>query len=173
MRNETRRQRYDRKANQAIKLPVSLVTVNFDFDDNLAFVIRTAACFGISSVCVIGSIPSRSFLNPKSGSLYDYVKLISFKNPSMFLLHARQNNWQLVAAEISDEAKNIYNYQFNFTKHTAIILGHETTGIPTEIAYASTHVFIPMPGSGFSLNTSQTGTAFITEYSRQFFRATE
>ena len=169
MRIETRRQRYDNKKINSQNLPVSLVTVNFDFDDNLAFVIRTAACFGADSVCVIGSLPPRSFLNPKSGSLYDYIQILQFKNPNEFLAYSRQNSWQLISAEISPESQSLYNYKFDFDRHTAIVLGHETTGIPTEVAFASRHIYIPMPGTGFCLNTSQTGTSIITEYSRQYF----
>lgn len=169
MRNETRRQRYDEKLKNSLQLPVSFVAINFDFDDNLAFLIRTAACYGISNVYVIGSIPDRKFLNPKSGSLYDYVNLQSFKNPRDFLSFSREKRIRLISAEISDKSESLYEYSFDFERHTAIILGHETTGIPVEIAINSEHVFIPMPGPGFCLNTSQTGTAMITEYSRQYF----
>lgn len=169
MRDETRRERYDRKLQSSIQLPVSFVAINFDFDDNLAFLIRTAACYGARSIFVIGSIPPRSVLNPKSGSLYDYIELKSFSNPGEFLRFSRLHGINLISAEISERAHNLYNYKFNFLQHTAIVLGHETTGIPVEIANNSEHVFIPMPGPGFCLNTSQTGTAMITEYSRQYF----
>lgn len=171
MRDETRRERYDRKLQGSIQLPVSFVAINFDFDDNLAFLIRTAACYGARSIYVIGSIPHRKFLNPKSGSLYDYMPIRGFSRPSEFLRFARGNNIHLISAELSDKATSLYDYRFNFDRHTAIVLGHETTGIPVEIAFNSEHVFIPMPGPGFCLNTSQTGTAMITEYSRQFFES--
>lgn len=168
-RQETRRQRYDSKNTKTSKLPVSLVVVNFDFDDNLAFTIRTAACYGARNVYVIGSVPDRKFLNPKSGSLYDYVSIEKFSNPSSFLKFARDNNILLISADLTESAKSIYEYKFDLDSHTAIILGNETTGIPIEISMNSSHIYIPMPGPGFCLNTSQAGTAIITEYSRQFF----
>lgn len=169
MRNETRRERYDRKGRRSLQLPISFVTINFDCDDNLAFTIRTAACYGARNIYVIGSIPPRKFLNPKSGSLYDYVNLIGFSNPSSFLRYARDRDMNLISAEISDSATSLYDYQFDFNRHTGIVLGHETTGVPVDIVMNSAHVYVPMPGPGFCLNTSQTGTAFITEYSRQYF----
>lgn len=171
MRSETRRQRYDRKLARAHTLPASFTTINFDFDDNLAFLIRTVACFGFAEINVIGSIPGRKALNPKSGSLFDYVKLNQFSGPSAFLEYARENDIQLISADISDSAVSLYNYEFDFDRKTSIVLGHETTGIPVEITLNSQEVFIPMPGPGFCLNTSQSGTAFATEYSRQYFRS--
>lgn len=167
-RTETRNQRYQNKQEKAIHMPVSLVTVNFDFDDNLAFLIRTAACYGAANIYVIGSIPSRSVINSKSGSLMDYINLVSFSNPSKFLQFTRDNEIKLVSAELADQAISIHNYKFNFGLHTAIVFGNETTGVPVEIMMNSDIVYIPMPGVGFCLNTSQTGTAFMHEYTRQF-----
>jgi len=82
---------------------------------------------------------------------------------------ARAEGLLLIAADISPGAISIYDLNFNFDTPTSIILGNETSGIPVEISMSSLGVFIPMPGQGFCLNTSQTGTAFAMEYSRQFF----
>jgi len=171
MREETRRQRYNRKKGKAQALPVSFTTICFDFDDNLAFLIRTAACYGFSHINVIGSVSPRSYLNPRSGSLYDYVDIRQFPNPFDFLQSVRGTKTALVSADISDDAESLYEYQFDFSRHTSIVLGNETSGIPIEIIINSDEVFIPMPGPGFCLNTSQSGTAFATEYSRQFMGA--
>jgi tRNA G18 (ribose-2'-O)-methylase SpoU len=168
-RSETRNQRYRNKINNAVTLPLSIVTVNFDFDDNLAFIIRTAACYGVKNIFVIGSVPPRKELHPRSGSLTDYVNIVSFENPGTFLRFSRENEIFLISAEIAENAKSLHDYSFNTELHTAIVLGNETTGIPVEIALNSEIVFIPMTGVGFCLNTSQTGTAFIHEYSRQFW----
>lgn len=169
-RTETRRNRYDKKSCNAIQMPVSFVAINFDFDDNLAFLIRTAACYGAKAVYVIGSVPPRNFLNPKSGSLYDYIEISSFKTPSHFLDYSRKNNISIVSAELAEGSINLFEYSFNFDSETAIVLGHETIGVPTEIIYNSQPIYIPMNGPGFCLNTSQTGTAIMTEYTRQYMR---
>lgn len=168
MRKETRRDRYARKERVAVTLPLSIVTVNFDIDDNLAFAIRTAACFGIRDVYVIGRVPDRKYIHSKSGSLSDYYNLRSFRNPSHFLSFAREKDFQLVSAELTDDAQNLYEYNFSFEKETCLVLGHETTGVPTELVFASDVIYIPMIGVGYCLNTSQTGTAVVSEYCRQY-----
>jgi len=168
MRQETRRQRYNGKKNDAISLPLSIVTVNFDFDDNLAFTIRTAACYGVGTIYVIGSVPDRSFLNSRSGSLYDYVDIYSFSQPRDFTEFAKKNGYNIVSAELSDDSVSLFDYKFDMDTHTCLVLGHETTGVPIECTLNGDNVFIPMLGVGFCLNTSQTGTAIMTEYVRQY-----
>ncbi len=170
MRNETRRERYENKQKIAIKMPVSLVCFNFDFDDNLAFVIRTAACYGATNVIVIGTVPSKTLLRAKSGTTVDFVDILHFRNPNEFLEYCRKNDCNVISAELSDNSTSIHDFGFNLDKHTMIVLGHETIGIPTEISINSKNIFIPMPGIGYCLNTSQTGTAFLHEYSRQFLK---
>jgi tRNA G18 (ribose-2'-O)-methylase SpoU len=167
-REETRIERYLKKLNTSFQIPASLVSINFQLDENLAFLIRTAACYGINKINVIGSIPSRKDLYNSSGSLVDFVELKQFANPSQFLSHAVENGWNLVSAELSDGAVSLYDYSFSFLSHTAIILGNETSGVPGEILMKSDKVYIPMWGAGFCLNTSQAGTAFVNEYCRQY-----
>jgi len=149
-------------------MPLSLVAINFEVDDNLAFLVRTAACYGVSDVYVIGSIPPRKNLYPRSGSLSDEFDLRIFQNPSCFLKFAREKGMFLISAEITDSSTSLHDYRFDFSKHTALVLGNETSGVPVEILLNSETVHIPMPGLGFCLNTSQTGTAFVHEYSRQY-----
>jgi tRNA G18 (ribose-2'-O)-methylase SpoU len=167
-RSETRIERYLGKQKEAVTLPASLVTVNFQLDENLAFLIRTAACYGIRTIHVIGSIPSRKALFNSSGSLVDFVELRQYNKPSDFLALAKLSNWQLVSAELTEGSVSLYDYSFDFQTHNCIVLGNETSGVPTEILLNSDKIHIPMWGLGFCLNTSQTGTAFVNEYCRQY-----
>ena len=71
MREKTRRDRYFEKLKVAKKFPISIATVNFKHDVNLAHVIRAAACFGAECVFVIGGHPPRNLMNELSGSMFD------------------------------------------------------------------------------------------------------
>lgn len=170
MRQETRIERYLNKKSSAKFLPLSIVTVNFHCDGNLAYIIRTAACFGVPIIHVIGSVPPRNILKSESGSTVDFVDIRQYSSPTKFLSYARETKLNLISAELTPEAKNLYDYQFDFEKMSALVLGNESTGIPTEVILNSEVVYIPMPGLGFCLNTSQTGTAIVAEYTRQFYQ---
>ena len=83
------------------------------FEDNLGFLIRSAACFGLKSVMVIGSVPDRKLINPTSGSLVDYVDIKQFSTPSKFLKHVRENNIELVSAEFTDNSTPLEKFKFS------------------------------------------------------------
>ncbi len=155
MRIETRRERYDKKLNLAQKFPIELATVNFHHDVNLAYLVRAAACFGIPVINVIGSTPPRRIINQLSGSTLDYVQIRQFSTPSDFMEYKRKNNINLVSVELESGAKTLQEYSFDFSSKICIVAGHETSGIPNEILFNSDIVYIPMPGVGFCLNTSQ------------------
>lgn len=168
MREETRRSRYDKKRPGAQKFPIELATVNFHHDVNLAYLVRAAACFGIPVINVIGTIPPRRLINQLSGSTLDYVHLRQFSTPEQFMEYVRKNNTKLVSVELDESAVPIQEYEFNFDSKVCIVAGHETTGIPTSILFNSDIVYIPMPGVGFCLNTSQAANVILYEAVNQF-----
>ena len=167
-RTESRRDRYDRRLATARRFPITVATINFGCDENLGYIIRAAACFGCNEVHVVGKIPDRPFLKAASGSLVDYVDLISHSNPHDLIDHARHKGIKLVSAELHDRAVDIEDYRFDFDVQTCIILGNENWGVPEEIIHNSDVVKIPMPGVGACLNTAQTGNIILYEYNRQF-----
>jgi tRNA G18 (ribose-2'-O)-methylase SpoU len=168
MRDKTRRERYEEKKPSAKTYPISIATVNFMHDGNLGYLIRSAACFGAQCVHVIGSVPHPRILRALSGTLTDYVQLKRHSNPTAFLEHTKENDIKLISAEINDVAVSIEKYRFDFDKPVCIVVGHEETGIPTEIIKQSDSVYIPMPGVGFCLNTSQAGNIMLYEAVKQY-----
>tara|TARA_R100000234_G_C4924248_1_gene145576 strand:+ start:135 stop:659 length:525 start_codon:yes stop_codon:yes gene_type:complete len=163
VRQETRRERYEKKFPSSQRFPIELATVNFHHDVNLAYLIRAAGCFGVSTINVIGSIPPRRVLNKLSGTMADYVKLRQFATPELFMEYMRRNNTNLVAVELDLDAVPIQEYEFNFESNVCIVAGHETTGIPASILFNSDIVYIPMPGIGYCLNTSQAANIILYE----------
>ncbi len=167
-REETRRQRYDNKLKTAKKYPISLCAINFRVDDNLGYLVRSAACFGAQRLCVVGHVPPRRYLKASSGSLMDYVEIEQFSRPSEFLTQMQLEGTQVVAAELVEGARSLASYNFNFDCSICLVVGNEQTGIPTEILAKSDVVYIEMPGVGYCLNTSQAANILLYEAVRQF-----
>lgn len=165
MRKETRKQRYMKKLPSATFMPIEVACVNFVCDENIAYVIRAAACFGINKVNVIGSLPRD--IKALSGSTNETVDIQTFSNPHNFLIYAKNYGLDLYSAEISDEAESIYDANFSLDK-ACYVFGNETTGIPPEILFKSKQIYIPMPGVGFCLNTSQAANIFMYELSKRY-----
>lgn len=172
-RSSTRRQRYSEKSKTASYLPISFCTVNFMFDENIAYLTRAAACFGIKNIYVIGELPDYDTLRSHSGSTNGLISYTKFSNPSSFLSFSRDRNCQLVSAELTEDSASLHDYQFDFDRETIIVLGQETTGVPVEILFNSKKVMIPMNGPGFCLNTSFAGTVIAYEAAKQFAKASK
>ena len=166
-RLQTRRERYNTKTSRARLFPVSLVSINFLSDDNLAFLIRSAVCFGAASVKVIGAVPERNKIYNKSGSTLDYVKLEQFSSVEQYLDHL-DDKTQVVCAELCEGAQSIFDFKFDFSHHTDIIVGNEEVGIVGVLTERFPSIYIPMPGAGFCLNTSQAGNIMLYEYIKQY-----
>jgi len=167
-RKKTRRERYDEKKHLAKTYPISIACINFMHDGNLGYIIRAAACFGAKDIHVIGALPPRKVLNPLSGSLYDYVKIKRHVSPSVFVDYTRQEGIKLVAAELVDAAIPISSYNFAFGRPICLVVGQEECGVPVEILQNSDTVYIPLPGVGYCLNTSQAANIMLYESIKQY-----
>jgi tRNA G18 (ribose-2'-O)-methylase SpoU len=166
-RKETRRQRYDKKLKNAQRYPISICAINFRVDDNLGYLVRSAACFGAERLCVVGHLPSRSHLKASSGSLIDYVEIVQFSSPRDFLDYAEDKNIQIIVAELVEKARSLASYRFTFDRDLCLVVGNEETGVPPEIIRKAEVVYIPMPGVGFCLNTSQAANILLYEAAKQ------
>lgn len=164
MRKETRNERYAKKALSATKHPVSIAIVNFQDKLNVGLVIRAAACFGATSVHVIGSLPSQTDLKFASCGTCDYITLIQHSHPRDFLKWVRENDATLFAAELHESAVSIWDVNYCPDKHTVFVVGNESSGVPTDIILNSVVIEIPMPGPGFCLNTSQVANILLFDY---------
>ena len=79
----------------------------------------------------------------------------------------------LVSAEICEDAEPITSYRFDFSSPLALVVGNEESGVPIEILKNSKKIYIPMPGVGYCLNTSQTANIMLYEAVRQHQRQEE
>ena len=168
MREETRKQRYDSKLKIAKKYPISLCAINFRVDDNLGYLVRSAACFGAERLYVIGHVPERSRIKASSGSLTDYVEIIQFSRPSEFLTQMELEGIKVISAELVEGARPLSSYTFDFSRPVCLVVGNEQTGVPTEILMQSEVLYIPMTGVGYCLNTAQAANILLYEAVKQF-----
>lgn len=166
-RDQTRRQRSEAKIDAKV-YPFEVCSINFQIEENVAFLIRSAACFGASTVNVIGHVPDHKYLVERSGTCQDYVKINKFANVMEFLDYVRMNDIMLISAEMDDESISIHDFKFPTNKRFCIVAGHEVSGVPVEILMNSTKIYIPMPGKGFNLNTSQTANIFLHEAAKAY-----
>ncbi len=168
MRLDTREERYLKKAANAAKYPFAVAAVNFSDDANIAYLARSLACFGGDSVHVIGKIPDNKALVKYSGSLNRFIPFYGYSKPSDFIKFIKAEGWTIVSAELTEGAVDFHTLRFDKTKKYMFVVGNESDGVPQEILTASALIaYIPMPGIGYCLNTSQTANIIFYEYAKQ------
>ncbi len=107
-----------------------------------------------------------------SGTSQDLIEVIQHQNPVDFIGHCLNQGIKIIAVELDDRAVSIDSMQdFSRDEEVCFVVGNEMNGVPVEIMKAAEQViYIPMPGKGFCLNTSQTGNIMLYEYSRRMNR---
>ena len=163
-RDKTRRERYAEKRLSAKIYPVSIATISFMHEENLAYVVRAAACFGAEHVYVIGSILDNRTLRKHSGSINTFINLSTFKNVYEFLEMTRREQIKLISLELTDTSIPIQEYTFDKNQRICFVVGHEETGVPVDILINSDVIYIPMMSIGHCLNTAQTANIALYEY---------
>ena len=98
----------------------------------------------------------------------DYIPIEQHENPLEFLEYAKSNNIKLISAELCEKSESIETYNFDFSQPICIVVGHEEVGIPSEILNNSDKIYIPMPGVGYCLNTSQAANILLYEATTQY-----
>lgn len=134
--------------------------------NNIAAVIRSADAVGVHQIHAIWpEIEMRVSGNTASGS-QQWVKTIKHYTVNDAFSAFRAQNMQVIATNFSAEAVDFRD--IDYTRPTAIILGHEKDGVSNEaIALADKQVIIPMVGMVQSLNVSVAAGLLLFEAERQ------
>jgi TrmH family RNA methyltransferase len=156
------------KLEQVVAAPKPLVVVACRLQDpgNLGTMMRTA--LGFSATAFLTLQDTVSPFNPKAvrssaGAIFR-LPLISNLDPNVVLpylkVHAR-----LIAADRNSQASIT---QADLRCPTAILIGRESTGLPTDIVrYASQLLSIPLRKEVESLNAATAASIFLYEAARQ------
>lgn len=166
-RQETRRERYETKKSKAITYPVSLVTINLISEANVGMLIRSAVCFGLESVHVIGSMDNIQEIKKKSASTADLIKIHRYRAIEEFWRN-NDEKYNFVALELTSYSRSIYDLSVDFSKPVCIIVGHEELGVPDMLLRRSEVIHIPMPGIGYCLNAAVAASVGMYEVVRQY-----
>lgn len=131
---------------------------------NLARIIRTAGCCGVSRViaCGAGRIDAKI--------ARDALEVVTVERPRTLgpvLRELKCDGFQLVGLEQTSNSRPLP--EFAFARRTALVIGHERQGITEEILRQLDQVVeIPVFGRPFSFNVATASAMAMYEYCRQF-----
>lgn len=168
-RELTRKERYAIKAKNAKSYPISIATIHFRDEGNVAFVARSAACFGAREVCVIGRMPEDNELKRLSGGHSGLVPITCHPNAVSLIEYCRNNGIFLISLELTDEAVDLDEADIPLDIPLMVVIGHEQYGVPVEILHRSDMIIkISMDGPGWALNASQSANIALYEITKRY-----
>jgi 23S rRNA (guanosine2251-2'-O)-methyltransferase len=137
------------------KIPLIVVLDNIRSLNNIGSVFRTADAFRVESVflCGITACPPHRDIHKTALGATESVDWRYFEKTSEAIKHLKENNFQIVGIEQTDNSINLLEYIPE--GKTAIILGNEVEGVDSEVLeLCESTVEIPQEGTKHSLNIS-------------------
>jgi tRNA G18 (ribose-2'-O)-methylase SpoU len=99
----------------------------------------------------------------------EQVEIVRRRSSPHALKELSGDGYQLVGLEQTTNSINIHEFQFS--RKTVLVVGHERTGLPDEVLRILDHVVeIPVWGLPYSYNAATAVTMALYEYCRQFPR---
>lgn len=134
--------------------------------NNIAAVLRSADAVGVHQLhAVWPESAMRVSGNTASGS-QQWVKTLRHATVTDAITALKADGMQVVVTNFSANAKDFR--EIDYTRPTAIVLGHEKNGVSDEaVRLADAEVIIPMVGMVQSLNVSVAGALVLFEAERQ------
>lgn len=150
-------------------LPVSLLLDNVRSMYNVGAFFRTADGVGLHRLYLSGitARPPKPALAKTALGAEETVPWEGVAAPAELLGRLRHEGCEIAAIETSVHSVDLFDWEPRFP--VCLIFGHEVDGIAPELmAFADTHVRIPMLGRKHSLNVATAGGIVLYELLRKY-----
>jgi tRNA G18 (ribose-2'-O)-methylase SpoU len=133
------------------KIPISLLLVNIERDNNIGNIIRSANTFGVEEVLIYGrkKFDRRTSVGAEFFMQFRHIRFIEELEP------LRKEFDTILGLEQTPDSIELHNYQWPQNARILIAIGHEGTGLPPEVlSLCDTTLEIEQYGTTRSLNVS-------------------
>jgi tRNA G18 (ribose-2'-O)-methylase SpoU len=140
-----------------------LVLDNIRSVENTGSIFRTAECFGVSKIILVGTTPApvdrfgrkRKDLAKVALGAEEFVKWEQSKNLKNEISNLKKAGYKIIALEQSPDSKKLSNFKTFKLENFALVVGNEVAGVSKEVLkLADEIVEIPMRGKKESLNVA-------------------
>lgn len=154
--------RYDTLPERKHNFPLVLILDNLRSAFNVGAIIRNAECLGVKEIALCEKSPdekNKKVLETAMGTV-DFVSLRKFSTTQTALLYYRDNGYEVIALELTNQSIALKDYQP--ASKIALIVGNESLGIGEDVLKVCDKIIqIEMWGIKNSLNVSN-ATAIAT-----------
>lgn len=132
-----------------------IVLFSVDYQANLGMIFRLCDALNVKKLYLTGSVvsPEGKIFERVSRHKVNNVSWEKSDNINEVLDNLKNDGFEIIGVEITDKSVRYDQYQFG--DKVALVLGNEGHGVPDKIlAKCDASVFIPMFGSGGSMNVA-------------------
>jgi len=145
---------------------LTLVTDSVHKGQNLSAIVRTCDAMGVMALHSVSDDPAFRTHTGTTVGAHKWVKTSVYRTVSEPLKNLKDDNYQIVAADISNNTKDYR--EVDFTRPTALLLGAEKYGISSEARpFIDQSISVPMLGMVESFNVSVASAIILAEARRQ------
>lgn len=154
--------------------PITIICDDIKTPENVGMIFRAAEAFGVENIVLCGE--TSTLPNPKiRKTARSCEKLVTWKfrpNILEYLDQLQAENYTIIALEITNNSKDISNFNFNTKRPIALVLGSESHGISDLVLNKCPYsVAISMYGKNSSLNVATATSIALYEITNQLIRA--
>ncbi len=148
--------------------PITLVCDNITNAPNIGSLFRTADAFGVERIIFCGSdIPTGRKMTKTSRSTEKVVSYNQSQDISLTLKQLKQDDYLLIALEITDNSTPIHNITLN-EQPIALVIGDENFGVSESVLNLCDAIHhITMYGKNSSMNVVQATNIACYEITQQ------
>lgn len=145
------------------RTPLVIISENLIGDFNVSQIVRSANAFNAMSVYIAGN---RRWNRKGAVGTHNYIEVRHFECARYAIEECRDMGYEIVAAELTDEAISLENYIW--LPKTAIVVGEEGRGLSqAALDLVDNVVYIPMLGTVRSLNVAGATQIMAYHYTQQ------
>lgn len=153
------------------KMPLTVVLDNIRSLNNIGSVFRTSDAFRVSAIhlCGITATPPHREIHKTALGATDSVKWEYFEETHDSIQKLKDEGYQIVIVEQTDESVLLSEYQHDRRKKMALVFGNEVHGVQQQIVdMADLCLEIPQLGTKHSLNVSVSAGIVIWSFFKEY-----
>ncbi|NIJ45393.1 tRNA G18 (ribose-2'-O)-methylase SpoU [Wenyingzhuangia heitensis] len=150
--------------------PIVVVGEELRTPQNVGMSMRTSEAFGVSAFYLNSNSPDTSnrLVQRTARNTDKTLTIFSYDNIISLLTKLKEEEYQIIALEITDTSKNIHDYNFTTHAKIALLIGSERFGINKEaLKMCDDSVHIPMYGNNSSMNVVNSLSVSLYEITKQ------
>ncbi|WP_417444943.1 TrmH family RNA methyltransferase [Joostella sp.] len=150
--------------------PVTIICDHVTSASNIGSIFRLADAFGVEKIIFIGVEPVFSRRVEKTArATHKFIPYEYIENEEGFIVHLKEENYTIIALEITNNSKAIENLKIPLQNKTALLIGNENYGVSQKLLSIANHVHhIEMFGKNSSMNLAQATAISLYEITNRY-----